>query len=63
LRERSDETFSDRLRDGTPREPSASLLDQVAQLGPGRRPLTTTLSKICRSSASTAVFSTREPLE
>ena len=27
LRERSDETFSDRLRDGTPREPSASLLD------------------------------------
>jgi hypothetical protein len=38
LRERSDETFSDRLRDSAPREPSASLLDQVAQLGPGRRP-------------------------
>jgi hypothetical protein len=38
LQERSDETSSDRLRDGAPREPSASLLDQVAQLGPGRRP-------------------------
>jgi hypothetical protein len=38
LRERSDETFSDRLRDGAPREPSASLLDHIAQLGPGRRP-------------------------
>jgi len=38
LRELSDETLSDRLRHGTPREPSPSLLNHIAQLGPGRRP-------------------------
>ncbi len=38
FRKGSDETFPDRFRDGTPREPSTSLLDHVAQLGPGRRP-------------------------
>src|SRR6266545_7948504 len=32
FRKRSDESFPDRFRDGTPREPSASPLDHVAQL-------------------------------